>query len=167
MLDAHHLGGFIVTVVTAPFLVIVGVLVISMVRSMARAGASRRWPAVNGVIASSAVSSHRSLDSTGMHTTIYEPVVVFAFTVAGRDEQSSNVSFSAVAGTSSSSDAEAVVARYTPGAAVQVFYNPTDPSEAVLEHATGGMNVAMLTVLGGLELLLVVLLVLGLTSHFD
>ncbi|MCU1391772.1 MAG: hypothetical protein JWM34_200 [Ilumatobacteraceae bacterium] len=162
-----HLGGFIVALTTLPFLIIVGILIRSMLRSANTAKASLGWPVVPGTIMSSQVTTHRSLNAdSSTHTTMYAPEVSYVYAVNGQQLTSDNVSFTGVAGESWSSGAEAVVARYPPGAAVQVHYNPANPAEAALEHSAGGTSSLVLIVLGAVEVLLVVLLVLGLTGRF-
>ncbi|MCU1401325.1 MAG: hypothetical protein JWN62_4434 [Acidimicrobiales bacterium] len=167
MIDTGNLGGLIVAMVTIPFILIIGAILYSNLRSARKGSASAQWPIAPGRIVSSAVTSHRALDSNGTHTTVYAPEVVYQYMVGPQQLTSDNVNFSGVAGTSWSSGAEATVARYVPGATVQVFYNPVNPAEAVLEHSAGGVNTLVVGVLGGAEVLVIVLLVLGLTGHFN
>lgn len=167
MVDTGNIGGLIVALVTIPFILVLGLLLVSNLRSARKGSVSAQWPIAPGRIVSSQVTSHRSLDSDGTHTTIYSPEVVYQYVVGAQQLTSDNVSFSGVAGTSWSSGAEATVARYVPGTTVQVFYNPVNPAEAVLEHTAGGVNTLVIGVLGGAEVLVIVLLVLGLTGHFN
>src|SRR3954465_2652022 len=167
MLDpSQNPGGFIVTVVTIPFLIFIGILVIVMLRSVRKGSAGKHWPATDGRILSSEVTSHRSLDSDGTHTTIYEPAVQYEYNANGQRYQSKEISFGGIDGTSSTDFAEGVVAKYPLGSAVQVFYNPAKPSEAVLEHSGAGCNMILLMLFSVIELGLVVLLVFGLKGGF-
>ncbi|MCU1387039.1 MAG: hypothetical protein JWL72_377 [Ilumatobacteraceae bacterium] len=167
MVDTGNIGGIIVAMVTIPFILVIGFILFGMLKSSRKGSASAQWPTAVGRIVSSQVTSRRALDSNGTHTTVYAPEVVYQYVVGMQQLQSDNVSFSGVAGTSWSSGAEATVARYVPGSSVQVFYNPVNPSEAVLEHSAGGVNTLVAGVLGGALALVVVLLVLGLTGAFN
>ena len=167
MFDAQNIGAFIVTVVTLPFVIILLVLILILARSVRTAHASRRWTPSDGRIASSEVTSHRSLDSNGTHTTIYEPAVSYVYNANGRNYEGKQVDFGAIAGTSSPGWAENMVDKYPVGSPVQVFYNPAKPDQAVLEHsgkATG--TLVLMGILIAVELLLIGLMVFGWTGHF-
>ena len=167
MLDPNqNPGGFIVTIVTIPFLIFIGILFIVMLRSVLKGSASKRWPATDGRILSSEVTSHRSLDSDGTHTTMYEPAIQYEYNAKGQRYQSKEIGFGGIDGTSSTDFADGIVAKYPMGSAVQVFYNPAKPSEAVLEHSGAGCNMVLLLIFGAIELGLVVLLVFGLKGGF-
>jgi len=168
MLDPNqNPGGFIVTIVTIPFLIFIGILFIVMLRNVRKGSASKRWPMTDGRILSSEVTSHRSLDSNGTHTTMYEPAVQYEYNANGQRYQSKEIGFGGVAAASMPSFAEGVVAKYPVGNSVQVFYNPAKPSEAVLEHSGAGCNMVLLLIFGAIELGLVVLLVAGLTGKLN
>jgi cytochrome c-type biogenesis protein CcmH/NrfF len=159
--EPQNLGGTIVTMVTTPFIAILLVIIIVLVRSLRRATASTRWRATDGRVLSSGVNSHYGMH----HTMTFEPQVVYEYQSGGQLYHGERVSFGVTAGTSSPDWADRVVARYPPGSSVQVFYDPASPSEAVLEHS-GAMGLKILTtVLTAVELLLVALVVLGLTGH--
>ena len=160
-----NLGGIITTVVAAPFVLVLTVINIVLIRSARKASASNRWPSTNGRILMSDVSSHRSLNSSGTHTTIYEPKIQYEYTADGQRYQSDQLSYSMVGGTSVESWAENIVDKYPQGSSVQVYYNPSKPSEAVIEHSSGGLGSVLVLILGGVELFLIVLIVLGLTGH--
>ena len=73
----------------------------------------------------------------------------------------------AVDSASASSWAQSIVARYPAGSPVQVFYDPANPGESVLEHSGEGGNLALTLVFVVVEIILVGLLVLALTGHFN
>ena len=160
-------GGFIVTIVTIPFLIFIGILVIVMLRSVLKGSASKRWPETDGRILSSEVTSHRSLDSNGTHTTMHEPAIRYEYNANGQHYESKEISFGGINGTSSTDFAEGIVARFAAGSSVRVFYNPAKPSEAVLEHSGAGCNMVLLLLFSVIELGLIVLLVAGLTGKLN
>lgn len=137
------------------FIILVGVPLVIFLRSALKASATRRWPSVEGRVLSSEVTSHRSLNSSGTHTTIYEPKIRYEYTVSGEADTSDQISYSAVGGASAESWAETLAAKYPAGSAVRVFYNPTTPSEAVLEHAGTGGNLLLAIIMGIIEVILI------------
>jgi hypothetical protein len=130
----------IFALVAIPFLLIAIAFIIMIMRSDRKAHASERWTPASGRILSSEVTSHRSLDSNGTHSTIYEPAIQYEYMVNGQRLQSTHVRFGMAYGTSWTKPAQDLVDKYPQGTLVQVFYNPANPGEAVLEHSTGGSN---------------------------
>jgi hypothetical protein len=100
---------------------------------------SESFPTVGGTILSSEISSYQSTDSDGHTTTQHKPEITFSYEVNSTTYTGSVYRFGAF----SSSDrdyAEGVVAGYPEGAEVEVYYNPADPSEAVLEVGVDSMQ---------------------------
>ncbi len=91
---------------------------------------AQTWPSTTGTILMSSVQSKH----TGRSNSIY-PVIVYAYAVNGQSYQSQTVKAGdkfltvRVMG-----EAQATVNRYPIGAIVTVYYNPSNPSEAVLER---------------------------------
>lgn len=101
-------------------------------RYLARANA---WPVTPGEIVSSIVEQRNSTEN-GRARTTYIPIVEFAYTVGGNRLNSRQVKLGLeVSG--SESFAQGIVDRYPAGAAVDVHYDPQDPSNAALENPTG------------------------------
>lgn len=165
-MDTSNIGGLIASLVTLPFIIVMLVLIVVYARSARKATASKNWPTTTGRIISSDVGSYRSRRSSGTHTTVYEPNIVYEYSADGQRFQSKQISFGAVAGTSSTGWAENIVTHYPEGGTVQVFYNPANPSEAVLEHSGAGGNLALMLVFVVIEAVLVGILISGLTGHF-
>lgn len=91
--------------------------------------ASKSWPQVQGSITRSEVVSSRGTDGK----TMYSADVEYVFQVDGREYQSDKVeATTGVISSSSSSDADEIVSRYPAGQSVAVFYDPNQPSSAVL-----------------------------------
>lgn len=89
--------------------------------------ATESWPQTQGVVISSDISSRSSEDST-----MYEAVINYQYKVNGINYTSNGVSY----GDISSSDrnhAQNIVDKYYVGKIVTVYYNPINPSDAVLE----------------------------------
>lgn len=94
-----------------------------------------KWPSVRGQIVKSEVESFRKRVGNSM-TTLYRPAVEFAYSVGGREYRANKIMLmTEVSGTQSY--AEQMVAKYPADAAVDVHYDPADPSNAALENPTG------------------------------
>jgi hypothetical protein len=100
------------------------------------AHASEKWPYVVGRVVSSGVGSHIHYDSSIRNhegTRMYRASLAYTYTVDYQEYRSTKVWFGDGWSSSSSSGAEEVAARYPTGRLVNVYYNPENPKEAVLE----------------------------------
>jgi len=86
-----------------------------------------QWPSTMGNVVMSTIE--RRSDSEGGHTDY--PVVQYSFQVNGQAYQSTKRAPGPEVG---GTGARGVVAKYPAGAQVMVFYNPQNPSDAVLER---------------------------------
>lgn len=84
-----------------------------------------KWPSTMGNVVKSRIDRRSSSDGT----TDY-PVVHYSYQVDGQPYQGSKIAPGMEVG---GTGAGKVVARYPSGAQVMVFYNPQNPSDAVLE----------------------------------
>lgn len=131
---------------------VVGVLVARWGRSYAeRDRAIGRWPKAPGTIASSSCESEtgttRDAEGYDVTLTTYVPVVAYRYTVEGREYQGSKVA-RVVERSGNAQPVKDCVARYPPGARVEVFYDPADPATAYLETRRSG-GAVFLMVFGG------------------
>jgi len=88
---------------------------------------AEKWPTTDGIIFHSTVDSYREHDST-----MHKPLVQYKYTVNGVNYSSNRVRFGVIS-TSDGGYANEVVNRYPVGKTVKVYYNPDNPSEALLE----------------------------------
>lgn len=120
---------------------IVGAIVLMWgIASSRSALLSVRWPSVPGTVTVSTIKSSRS--SKG--GTTYGANIHYTYSVSAKNYVGTRVTFVDVS-TSNSSDARGTLARYPVGKAVNVFYNPNDPADAVLET---GFTMGLLLPLG-------------------
>jgi hypothetical protein len=110
-------------------LVILNVIFLGVIYFMRRKMAAvSQWPSTMGTVMNSTIEWRSSSDSG---STAY-PVVQYSYQVNGQPYQSyKRAPGPEVGGTG----AQKVVAKYPAGAQVMVFYNPQNPSEAVLERS--------------------------------
>ena len=85
-----------------------------------------KWPSVTGTVLTSMLEVRNSEDGT-----VNYPLVQYGYQVGGQTFQGSRIAPGMEVG---GSGAGKVIARYPVGTQVPVFYNPQNPSDAVLEH---------------------------------
>jgi hypothetical protein len=123
------------------FLFVVGIfLVVVGFRLRRKAGESRRWPHATATILESRVEESETRGHDGFIERHYFPAVRYEYEVAGRRYESDQMSLAVRLYTDRDS-AERARRRYETGTPVDAFYNPQDPSEAML--VTGGRGIAI------------------------
>ena len=109
-------------------LLILNVIFLGIIFFMRRKMAAvSQWPSTMGTVLMSAIEQRSS--SEGGYTDY--PVVQYSYQVGGQPYQSYKLAPGPDVG---GTGAGKVVARYPAGAQVMVFYNPQNPSDAVLER---------------------------------
>ncbi len=88
------------------------------------------WPSTLGTVTLSMIQMRHSNDGSTPY-----PVVQYSYQVTGQPYQGSKVMPGPEVG---GTGARKVVERYPAGAQVMVYYNPQNPSEALLERGTPG-----------------------------
>jgi len=111
--------------------VIAGVIAWMIVKGMR----AKNWPTTSGSVIDSQITMHYNDDGDRM----YGAAVSYQYAVDGLEYSSDKRTF-ADYNSSSRQRAEKIVAQYAPGTAVQVYFRPDDPGDAVLEPGT---NVTM------------------------
>lgn len=89
--------------------------------------AVKTWPSTMGTVMASYLERRRSSNNRG---SVNYPVVQYAYQVGGQSYQGRRIAPGMEVG---GTGAGKVVERYPAGAQVMVFYNPQNPSDAVLE----------------------------------
>jgi hypothetical protein len=80
--------------------------------------------------------------SGSTNTATHKADVAYRYKVRGRDYSSGVITLADIS--SSAGRAQGIVRRYPDGAPVTVYYNPVDPSDALLERGgTGGIGVLL------------------------
>ncbi len=93
--------------------------------------AAESWSQVAGIVQKSELSIEHSRDSDGDRSTHYYPLVTYSYIVDSLSYTNNAISF----GKSSLSKKRSLskLAEYPQGATVNVYYDPADPTQAVLE----------------------------------
>ena len=97
----------------------------AMVSTYKKTAAAKHWPFTMGIVLTSAVEKRRY-----RRRDVNNAIVRYSYRVGERTYQNAKVSLGPAA---RGAEAKKVAARYPVGAQVMVYYNPKDPSEAVLE----------------------------------
>jgi hypothetical protein len=99
---------------------------------------ARNWPVVSGRIDGSAVDEFRGrLSNESAVTTLYRPLISFAYEFNGVKYAGSQVSLGLKVTSNSAAFANKTVAKYPLGKIISVHVNPQNPSESVLSPGTG------------------------------
>lgn len=138
--DPSNSGLLIFGIVAIPFLIIAVILAVIILRSRGKARASRNWSRTTGRVIVSKVERRQSRTSSGGYNTAYYPVVEYEYTVNGQRYQTTRVRFGTQVGWGRPERAQNAVDQHPAGSMVQVFYDPADPAEAVLEQASSSAS---------------------------
>jgi hypothetical protein len=139
MLDASQL--LYTQIAAVVCLLIFAGFVFDVLRLRRRMEASKAWVKVDGAIISSETKippSHVFDDQDDI-----DPIIRYRYQVGGQTHESDCVKFGGQPSVSRAL-AETLVARYPPGARVDIYYNPLDPTNAVLEPGKQDSLVAKL-----------------------
>ena len=96
--------------------------------TITRAFESRQWPSTTGEILNSVIVLHQDSDDL----TKYGTMVRYKYVVNGKEYLSDRLSFNSRVQTTFRSVAEKEALRYQPSMAIEVYYDPAMPNEAVL-----------------------------------
>jgi hypothetical protein len=147
--------GLSITIVAVVLGVIALVFVLKALAAWRQAGASQSWPSTTGTVLSASIARSPRRGTTGGGS--FYPVVTYEYTVNGQRLMGNRISFGAQMGSGIRSWAESRAANYPVGNPVPVYYNPANPTDAVLERsASGGWG--NLLIVGVLVVAIVILL---------
>lgn len=134
------------SLISLVFVSIGGALITYAIKMSAKARESLSWPSTEGEVAHSAVTYQTDSSQTTGGTT-YKADVSYRYKVNGVDYSSSRIALLDLVSTTGR--AQNIVERYPDNSKVEVYYNPTNVSEAVLEPgSSAGIN--FLYLVGGL-----------------
>lgn len=138
---------------TLVFMLGLGILffVLAFVQKSKAKKAAETWPKTDGIVENSELSVSHSHDSDGSSSTTYSAHVNYSYKVNGMSYKNDAIGFGRSSG--GKKKAEKKLAQYPQGTPVTVYYDPKDPTKAVIEPvaSTFGMYLfvgIMLFVLG-------------------
>ena len=133
--------------------ILIGLVVIGLVLGVAMKAksAAKKWLTVPGNILSAELEMQSSRSAGGSPSQYLKPVVTYSYQVGGQSYTSKRLDFSSRAYLSEEK-ANRRMAAYQPGSKTTVYYDPADPTKAVLEPAASGNT---LVIILGMALILV------------
>jgi hypothetical protein len=157
--NLNNLGSMITIIVAVPFVLIALAFLFGAMRARRKANAAQSWNTVMGRILSADVEPRRSHSEHG-YTTSYYPVVMYEYQVNGQRFMGSRINFGAQVGYGSANWAQKTIMRYQTGGMVEVYYDPNDPTQSVLERSAGsGSRILVLVAV-------LIFVILGVTVAF-
>jgi hypothetical protein len=145
--------GYLIAILFELALIGLGILLIRKnSKDKKKAAESLAWPTILGRVTCSQVEVSESSDEDGTSYT-YTPHIEYAYILNGLTYTSKQVSFGGVAGTGNTKKSQLVVNQYPLNAVVNVFFNPANPNDAVLEQVAGSGSKGIL--IGGIVLVVV------------
>lgn len=140
---AEH-SKLIISIVSS--LIGLGIFSVSMYYSL-KAKASANWHTIEGVVLNSEVVKEKS-GSGSESSVLYRADVCYTYEILNEKFVSSKISFMPKFSTTSSSSAYKKTINYPSGSKVCVYYNPTNPEEAVLEPGVKTEHILLLAITG-------------------
>ena len=132
-------GGFFILL----FAGVGGFLIYKSFRDRKKAETSQSWPSTPGQITEARVARSRRTDSEGDADYSYAPAIQYTYQVGGQEYSGNNITFGFRQSFSSQAKAEAALARFPTGGQVTVYYDPSNPGEAVLERKAGSSTLSL------------------------
>jgi hypothetical protein len=125
----------IFALVAIPFVLIALFFVYRIFRARGQANrAMRDWVTTQGVVLQSSVEMRRSSNSNGGTSTSYYPNVLYEYVVSGQRYQNNRIGFGMQVGLGNYNSVQRRVTENFPmGGMIQVYYDPNDPTQSVLE----------------------------------
>lgn len=121
------------------FLFIGGIFAtISGIRNRRKGSASQSWPAAGGVITKAWIIESRDTDEDGYTSTTYTPKWEYQYKVGSETFSSNQISFGGVTGYGRRKKAQEELDRFPVSSQVRAYYDPANPSDAVLIRGTKG-----------------------------
>jgi hypothetical protein len=155
MTSLFNMGSLTSVIVMVPFIIVALALAYVGLRSRRRAGSSGHWIQAQGRVLHADVQMRRSSNGRGGINTFYYPVVVYEYVANGYRYQNNRMNFGSPMGYGSPTIAQEIVGRYHPGNIIDVYFDPANPQDSVLERRAGGSSNLLLVTAGVIVLLLV------------
>jgi hypothetical protein len=140
--------------IAGPMFTLMGIgVLVTGVLDVVKGSESTSWPTARGEMITSEVQSRmkttKSSRGTGSRrktttstTRVFWSELKYSYSVEGASFEGERVDFGMESSSSNRSGADERVARYPVGEEVLVYYDPIDPSEAVLEPGVAGSTIA-------------------------
>ncbi len=135
-----NMGGAIFAITALPFVIIVLIFVIIILRARKQTRASQSWSTASGRVLAAYNERRTTTDSNGSSGTAYYPVVHYEYSVNGRRYEGNRIRFGMEMGRGSPKWGQSIVDSYPTGGLIPVYYDPADPSKSVLDRENSSSN---------------------------
>lgn len=142
----NNLSAGIFALVTIPFVLVALFLLWRALSSRRKVRESMNWEKTTGTVLFSMVETRRSRSSEGGTSTSYYPKVVYEYRVMGQVYHGDRFSLGEI-GLGFYNRVATKVAEYPAGKLIDVYYNPENPLEAVLERTAPSSNILIFVVI--------------------
>jgi hypothetical protein len=158
----QNFTGITMIIMIVPFILIALLFVWLAMRGRKSANQTKNWPTASGRILSADIQMHRDSDGSTPH-----PVITYSYRVMGKDYVGTRITRTNMS-IGGSLYTPRVLERYPVDKRVDVFYNPDNPQEAVLEQGSPASGIFLLVaVIIGISLLCSVVMMLGMSGIFS
>jgi len=111
------------------FYIVLGFVLVSMSGyDLVRYQDAKTWPSVQGTVQISKIRAHKE-----WMLSVFEPHLIYSYTVAGKGYTGDTVRIGHAKMMWSKEDATGLLQNYPAGKTVTVYYDPDEPTEALLE----------------------------------
>jgi hypothetical protein len=148
----NGIGGTGIRITTVVFIALALFFLWRALAGRRRVREAMNWQQTTGTVLSSEVETRRSRSGQSGYSTSYYPRVVYEYEVMGQRYRSNQFNLGEV-GLGFYNRVAAKVAEYPQGKMIDVYYNPNNPSEAVLERTSPRSKVFLFVVVFILALL--------------
>ncbi len=128
-------------VIATPFLLFAFYMLWIGLSARWRAEAAKRWPSVRGKILVSQVKQEHKQTGNG-YRAYFVPELLYEYSVLGKTYQGKRLNFNIAQGTSEVW-AKGIVNRFPVGQEVEVYYNPQNCAETILQHVSVNIRVSL------------------------
>ncbi|HEY2411686.1 MAG TPA: DUF3592 domain-containing protein [Pirellulaceae bacterium] len=117
-------------------------------RTWKLASASQTWPKTTAKVLKSYVLESEHTDQQNNSVTMYHAQVAYEYEVDGLRYEGKRIQFGGPTASGNIGKAQAITARYPVAAAVDVFYDPVNPSMCTLDRTFSYVGVGLMMGLG-------------------
>lgn len=150
----NNLGSSTLLITTIPFVLVALFLMYRAYTAQRQVRASQNWMMTTGKVIAANVEARRGRSGTSGYSTSYYPNVVYEYEVNGQRYQNNRMYVGMQVGRGNYMTIQQQINHYPVGSPVQVYYDPNNPSQSVLERTSPGSRV-----LGFAVILIIVILV--------
>ncbi|HEX2622422.1 MAG TPA: DUF3592 domain-containing protein [Phototrophicaceae bacterium] len=141
------LGANTALITAVPFVLIALFLAYRAYMGQRQVRASQNWMVATGKVLAANVEARTSRSGTSGRSTSYYPNVVYEYQVNGQRYQNNRFYLGMQVGRGNYMTIQQRINNYPVGSSVQVYYDPNNPAQSVLERTSPGSRVLVFAVI--------------------